>query len=255
MNHILSETNLFSSMLNRNMLVHVAVPTRIDGPLQGIFFHDGQNIWHDHQASFGRSWRLADALDFNEHQIMVVSVSCAEGLARLDEYAKFKDASLVGLRDWITRPCGGLADVYLKQVVDVLLPFAATYAPLKDTWIIVGSSMGGMASLTAMIEYPHVFTKMAGLSNAFWFSHDAFLDYVHNASLSTYHHIYLDVGTAESGLQHENAMYMSANDRVVKALVDKPLGSLKYVKVLDGQHNEEAWSQRIGSILKQLLSI
>jgi predicted alpha/beta superfamily hydrolase len=253
MNHQLFEKVLTSKSLKRNLLVHIALPTRIDGPLQGIFFNDGQNVWDDEQASFGVSWGLKDAIDFNQHQICVVSVSCAPGLDRLDEYSKFVDESIVGKADWIDRACGGKADLYLKEVVEVILPFANTFASLKPSWLMVGSSMGGVISLTAMVEYPHIFTKIAGLSNAFWFAQKQFLDYVTHAELSLNHHVYCDVGTLESGIESENSVYINSNVDVVQALLKKPLGSLTFVRVVDGKHHESDWSKRIGSILVEML--
>ena len=254
MNHHLFEKVLTSKSLKRNLTIHIALPTRIDGPLQGIFFNDGQNVWEDDQASFGTSWALGEAIDFNEHQICVVSVSCADGMHRLDEYSRFEDDTLIGETEWITRVVGGKADVYLKEVVEVILPFASSFASLKPTWVMVGSSMGGVISLTAMIEYPHLFTKIAGLSNAFWFAKEAFLNYVANATLLPHHHVYLDVGTKESGIQPLSEAYIASNVAVANALLHQPLGSLTFVRVMDGKHNEMDWRQRIGSILKELLN-
>jgi predicted alpha/beta superfamily hydrolase len=253
MNHQLFEKVLTSKSLKRNLLVHVAVPTRIDGPLKGIFFNDGQNVWNDEQASFNQSWGVGEAIDFNLHQILVVSVSCADGMARLDEYSKFVDTSVVGQTDWITRPVGGKADLYLKEIVEVILPFAQSFATTEPSWVMVGSSMGGVISLTAMIDYPHIFTKIAGLSNAFWFAKDEFLDYVNNAQFSLNQHIYLDVGTKESGIQELNETYIESNVAVAQVLLNKPLGSLTFVRIEGGLHNELAWKQRIGAILHQLL--
>jgi predicted alpha/beta superfamily hydrolase len=253
MNHQLFEKVLTSKALKRNMVVHVALPTRIDGPLKGIFFNDGQNVWDDEQASFGTSWGLEDAIDFNEHQICVVSLSCANGMDRLDEYSKFVDTSLIGKTDWITRSCGGKAEIYLKEVVEVILPFANTFSHIEPTWMMVGSSMGGVISLTAMIEYPEIFTKMAGLSNAFWFAKDEFLNYVKNALLNYHHHVYLDVGTSESGIQSENTAYIDSNVDIAQALLSKPLGSLSFVRIVDGIHHESDWRKRIGSILIECL--
>lgn len=253
MNHQLFEKVLTSKSLKRNLLVHIALPTRIDGPLQGILFHDGQNVWDDGQASFGVSWGLKDAIDFNEHQICVVSVSCAPGMERLDEYSKFVDETLIGKTEWITRHTGGKADLYLKELVEVILPFSNTFANIKPTWMMVGSSMGGVISLTAMIEYPHVFTKIAGLSNAFWFAQETFLNYVKAAELNLYHHVYLDVGTHESGIQNENSAYIDSNVDIAQALLQKPLGSLSFVRVFEGKHHESDWRKRIGSILIELL--
>lgn len=253
MNHQLFEKVLTSKALKRNLLVHVAVPTRIDGPLKGIFFNDGQNVWNDDQASFNQSWGVGEAIDFNLHQILVVSVSCADGMVRLDEYSKFVDTNVVGQTDWITRHVGGKADLYLKEVVEVILPFAQSFASTLPTWMMVGSSMGGVISLTAMIEYPQIFTKIAGLSNAFWFAKDEFLEYVNNAQFSLNQHVYLDVGTKESGIQKESETYINSNVAVAQVLLNKSLGSLTFVRVEDGLHNELAWKERIGAILHQLL--
>lgn len=255
MNHTLQQFSLYIESLSRTCDIVIALPTDIRGPLQGIFFNDGHNVWHDEDATYQRAWRLGACVDFNQLQIGVVSVSCAPGVARLDEYAPFEDASLVGVREWLNRPCGGKATTYLRAMVDIVLPLATQQHTFKSTWMMVGSSMGGMISLTAMIEYPTLFTRIAGLSNAFWFAQAAFLRYVEHAHLSGHHHVYLDVGLAESYDKEENDKYLQSNEAIAQVLLQKPLGSLTFVRVVGGEHHEASWSQRIGAILAHMCAL
>lgn len=252
MNHSVHQFTMYIDVLARACDIVIALPLHIRGPLQGIFFNDGHNVWDDETATYKRAWRLGEVLDFNQLQIGVVSVSCAPGLARLDEYAPFEDASIVNVRDWIHRPCGGHAKTYVQAMIDCVLPLATQNHTFKPTWMMVGSSMGGMVSLTAMIEHPNVFTHIAGLSNAFWFAQATFLSYVEAAELHEQHHVYLDVGLAESSDPIENEKYLKSNEAIAQALLKKPLGSLTFVRVVKGEHHEASWSQRIGAIVQHM---
>ena len=46
---------------------------------------------------------------------------------------------------------------------------------------------------------------------------------------------------------------MACNVAIAQALLNKPLGSLTFVRIEDGLHHELAWKERIGPILHRLL--
>ena len=53
-----------------------------------IYMFDGHNLFSDDEATFGRSWRLADYLDYTDTQVIIAAVECNhEGDERLSEYS------------------------------------------------------------------------------------------------------------------------------------------------------------------------
>lgn len=53
-----------------------------------MYFFDGQNLFHDWEATYGTSWGLKDFLDGWAKKIILVGMECShEGNERLDEYS------------------------------------------------------------------------------------------------------------------------------------------------------------------------
>lgn len=145
------------------------------------------------------------------------------------------------------------ADNYLRFIVQELKPFIdkryATRTEASATFIM-GSSMGGLVSVYAMNEYPHVFGGAAGLSTH-WVGIKkanaalplAAFNYLRdNLADPATHRLYQDHGTLE--LDALYAPYQAFVDEVVR---EKGYTDANYVsRVFDGTgHNEKAWAARL----------
>ena len=79
----------------RNAYVYVPQAC-LDDPrlrLPVLYLFDGQNIFTDEEASFGKSWGMKDYLEFNDVPLIVAAVECSHDpepdKCRLSEYAPF----------------------------------------------------------------------------------------------------------------------------------------------------------------------
>jgi predicted alpha/beta superfamily hydrolase len=183
---------------------------------------------------------------------MVVGVSCADGLDRLDEYSPFHNKDIVGLRDWLTRPAGGLGNEYIDWIVSDLVVWIKERYTVEDNFLMAGSSMGGLISMAAMCRYPQIFTRIACLSNALWFAPEQMANLIESSTV-TGNVVYMDVGLAESQNSRENQAYIDTNRKVASIWATKGCASFQYREVAGAIHSESAWSQRIGRILSDLL--
>jgi pimeloyl-ACP methyl ester carboxylesterase len=145
------------------------------------------------------------------------------------------------------------ADNYLRFIVQELKPFIdKRYATRVDAsaTFIMGSSMGGLVSVYAMNEYPHVFGGAAGLSTHWVGIHKpnaalplAAFNYLRdNLADPVTHRLYQDHGTLE--LDALYAPYQIFVDAVVR---EKGYTDANYAsRVYDGTgHNEKAWAERL----------
>jgi predicted alpha/beta superfamily hydrolase len=252
MKYVLEEFTLKLDFSGRNAAVFVYRPTDVTADLPCLIMHDGQNLFDDDRASFGVSWKLREAIEQYDLKIVVVGVSCADGLNRLDEYSPFYNKDIVGLRDWLTRPAGGKGNAYIDWIVNDLIIWIKERYLVNDQFLMAGSSMGGLISMAAMCRYPHLITKIACLSNALWFAPKQMAEMIESASVMG-NSVYMDVGLKESNSESESASYIETNRQIASIWARKGLYRFQYQEYPMGIHHESAWSMRIGRILSDLL--
>jgi pimeloyl-ACP methyl ester carboxylesterase len=116
---------------------------------------------------------------------------------------------------------------------------------------VMGSSMGGLISLYAISEFPHVFGAAACVSTH-WpgiFTMDnnpipqAFFDYMRTALPDpAMHRIYFDYGTTTL-----DALYPPLQDRADAVMRARGYSesNWKTLRFEDAEHSEKAWSERL----------
>lgn len=155
-----------------------------------------------------------------------------------------------------------VSDNYLKFIVEELKPFIdSTFATLsdRDNTFISGSSMGGLISIYAICEYPHVFRGAACLSThwpgTFTMDNnlvpDAFIKYLgqHLPDPKT-HKIYFDYGD-----QTLDALYPPLQKKADEVMKAKGFSEQNWItKYFPGKdHSEKSWSERFDIPLQFLL--
>ncbi len=210
MNYKLEEHKLNLAFSGREAAVFVYRPESLSSVLPCLIMHDGQNLFDDDRSSFGVSWKLREAIETYNLQLIVVGVSCGDGLSRLDEYSPFHNKDVVGLREWLTRPAGGLGNEYIDWIVTDLLAWIKERYAVEERVLMAGSSMGGLISMVAMCRYPQIFSRIACLSNALWFAPNEMAQLIESSTVMG-NVVYMDVGLKESGDSHESNAYIETN--------------------------------------------
>jgi hypothetical protein len=153
-----------------------------------------------------------------------------------------------------------VSDDYLKCLVFEIKPFIDSVYQLsgtKNKTFISGSSMGGLISMYAIMEYPDVFGGAACLSTH-WpgvFNMEgnpvpqAFTNYIGGRlPLLKDNRLYFDYGDGTL-----DALYPPLQKEVDKVLTSYP-ESLWTSRFFPGKdHSEKAWAERFGSVLLYLL--
>ena len=126
-----------------------------------LYMHDGQDVF-DAATSFAGEWGVDETLDSLRARAIVVAVDNG-GAARMSEYNPWKAANAsLG---------GGEGDRYVEFLVNTLKPsIDKRYRTLRDPAHtgIMGSSMGGLISLYAVLKRPDVFGRAGVFSCACW---------------------------------------------------------------------------------------
>jgi predicted alpha/beta superfamily hydrolase len=227
-----------------------------------VYLQDGQNLF-DATASFGgASWALDQAMERLlaagevRPAILVGIWNTSERFAEYMPQKAVSPAQLEQVRDVISRGQHRLkSDAYLKFVVEELKPWIdRTYRtqPERQHTFIMGSSMGGLISAYALVEYPEVFGG-AGCVSTHWPAGDgAVIDYL-AAHLPPpgRHKFYFDFGTETLDSNYEP--YQVRMDAVMRAAGYVPGPDWVTRKFPGARHSERSWSERIHLPLRFLL--
>lgn len=212
-----------------------------------FYLHDGQNLF-DGRTSYiaGKTWHAhttADRLTLEGQIEPVILVGIANtGLRRMAEYTPTRDFKLGGGEG---RSYGRLLVEELKPLIDRsyrTLP-GAQYTGLG------GSSLGGLISLYLGWEHPEVFGRLAVMSPSLWWDHRSIFSVINQPGPKPGLKIWLDMGTAEGGRHVRDA------DMLDQMLVKRGWRSgvdLAYVKAEGAVHDEQAWAERFGDVLRFL---
>jgi len=235
-----------------------------------LYMHDGQMLFDSLLTWNHQEWQVDETMGalMREHKIqntLVVAI-WNNGADRISEYLPngiFENVSTEIQTDFSQKYCNSLGaqgDAYLKFVVEELKPYIdthyATYTDAAHTFMM-GSSMGGLISIHAVVKYPEVFGGVACLSTAwlsmitphYEFPMATFTYLIDHLSYST-SKIYMDYGTGESDADYE------ATQSFINTIIrnkDYPEAQFTCKVFENDGHNEKAWSGRLAIPLQFLL--
>ena len=232
--------------LNRKRTIRLYLPPNYStgGLFPVIYMHDGQNLF-DNATSFAGEWKVDEILDslytYRGFSAIVVAIY-NDDKERINEYSPWKNDSL-GI--------GGDGDKYVKFIVNTLKPFIDRhYRTLSDreNTAIMWSSMGGLISLYAALEYPDVFGKAAIFSPSLWFSPKMNI-YLQKYKRKKVQQLYFLAGEKEGVGMVEDL------NRTLELLKNAGFDDEYYVKTKiapDGRHAEWFWSREFGEAIRYL---
>jgi len=250
-----------------------------DGRYAVLYMHDGQNLFDLADSNFNKVW----AADAHVAKLMAagklrdtIVVGVWSTPARFREYAPsgILERLPADLQARAVAYAGGpnLSDAYLQFLVEELKPFIdQTYRtrPGPQDTFIMGSSMGGLISLHALVRYPQVFGGAGCLSTHWplavpgreqaWPEQEwqatilaAEQDYLLTSPLDpAKHRLYFDYGDATL-----DALYEPYQQHLDRALERKgfTFGQNWVTRSFPGApHEENAWNARLDEPLVFLL--
>ena len=213
-----------------------------------LYMFDGHNVFFDSDATYGKSWGLGEYLDACEVPLIVAAVECNHhpDNGRLSEYSPYTfyepDFGHVTGRgrttmDWFVKTFKPQIDRKYRTL------------PGRQHTFIAGSSMGGLMSLYALLEYNHVFSRAAALSPSLWVAPDRLARLVRGAEVRSDTVLYMDYGSRELG-NHELMQGQFA--RVVSQLLTRGI-KLTCRIVPGGDHCEASWERQIPFFIETLM--
>jgi len=236
-----------------------------------LYMHDGQNLFNPESSYAGISWEVDVTLDklIAEELIapcLVVGIwNTPDRTMEYTPMAPYKlltdtDKELFSSNKRLKD--SPRSNSYLKFIVYELKPFIDSVYKTKvgkQNTFIAGSSMGGLISLYALTEYPHVFGGAACLSTHWPLGikedhpgfTNAYIDYLSaRDTVFNHHKLYFDHGTIALDEWYEPH----------QKLVDSFFGNLSLsghqyqsMKFNGAAHNEHAWQSRFHYVAEFLV--
>jgi predicted alpha/beta superfamily hydrolase len=212
-----------------------------------LYLQDGQNLF-DGRTSYiaGKTWNAnttADRLtEAGEIEPLILVGIANTGLRRMAEYTPTRDFKMGG----------GEGRNYAQLLIEELKPWIdSTYRTLPDAKNsgLGGSSLGGLISLYVGFAHPEVFGKLAVMSPSLWWDHRSILTAIEQQATKPDLRIWLDMGMAEG------AKHLRDTDMLERLLLKRGWQSgvdLAYVTAPGAVHDERAWSDRFGDVLRFL---
>ncbi|MCD8300460.1 MAG: alpha/beta hydrolase [Clostridiales bacterium] len=213
-----------------------------------LYMFDGHNVFFDEDATYGKSWGMADYLDYTDTDLIVAAVECSHDPdnGRLKEYSPF-NFSEKGIGD-----IEGKGRLTMDWFVGTFKPYIDSHyrtLPDREHTFIAGSSMGGLMSLYAVLYYNNSFSRAAALSPALWISakdSEAMIKEAHPAPDTI---VYMDFGEAEMGTSLRRR---KAYGKICTLLLGK--GILLDARIVPGgEHCEASWERQIPFFMNTLL--
>lgn len=121
--------------------------------------------------------------------------------------------------------------------------------PGRNDTFIAGSSMGGLMSLYAALEYNRYFSRAAALSPSLWVAPGKIETLIRSSRVAPGTVVYMDYGTRELS---NHAQTFKLLGRTAAALLDKQV-LLSFRMVPGGDHSEASWERQIPFFMNTLL--
>ena len=213
-----------------------------------LYMFDGHNVFYNEDATYRKSWGMLDYMDRTGTEMIIAAVECNHSPdgGRLSEYSPFtfSDPKLGHIT--------GRGKTTMDWWVNTFKPLIDSHYPtLPDRrhTFIAGSSMGGLMSLYALLEYNTVFSRAAALSPSIWFAAEQLDAMIRSARLASDTVLYMDYGSREIRF-HSNMRHRFG--QVASLLIDREI-QLSCRIVPGGDHCEASWERQIPFFFNTLL--
>ena len=204
-----------------------------------LYMFDGHNVFFDSDATYGKSWGMKEYMDYTQTQVIIAAVECSHSPdhGRLKEYSPytFSDPDCGAICG-----CGRITMEWMTKTFKPLIDSRYPTLPDRKNTYIAGSSMGGLMSLYAVLEYNHVYSRAAALSPSLWTSPSQFDRLIRQAHIADDTVIYMDYGSQEfkSGRNMERIF-----NRTVEQLLNRRIYLTSRI-VPEGRHCEASWEKQ-----------
>ncbi|MDN4593015.1 alpha/beta hydrolase [Polycladomyces subterraneus] len=221
-----------------------------------LYMHDGQNVFRDKDAIGGTSLGLEAYLDEIGFDLIVVGIdSNPSREGRVNEYCPWVNGEFSRKLIGDVSSLGGRGEPYVDFIVNELKPLIDNkYRTLPNKTYMAGVSLGGLISTFAACRYPEIFTKVAGISSAFYRNQEEIENLLRASDISAIELFYLDCGTEEAGEEHAISKEFVASNKAIYEILKSKVSNTKFQVVVGAEHNYKAFRKRVPKMFSFLFN-
>ena len=213
-----------------------------------LYMFDGHNVFFDSHATYGKCWGMKEYLESTNTELIVAAVECnhSPDNGRLREYSPFD------FNDPEFGSFQGLGDITMQWFIHTFKPYIDTHYPTlsdREHTYIGGSSMGGLMSLYAVLEYNSVFSGAICMSPSIWVAPDRLIQLARKSRLDPCTDIYIDCGELEAVSQRDKRQQFF---RIVSVLQNRNICVTSRVAP-GGTHCEACWEKQLPFAIPAIL--
>jgi len=239
--------DIFETEINRltgdeKRKVYVYTPD-FEGEFPVLYMFDGQNLFDDEEASYGKSWGLLKYMEESETPLSIAGVECNHHDEKEKVGGRLSEYSPWDFTDPWWGSIKGRGKITMNFYTKELKPYIDDNYPTlpdRETTFISGSSMGGLMTLYALCRYGKIFSRGAALSPSVIFAPDKVMEMIEETHFRKNTVLYMDYGEKE--ITYSNTREVFAE--TAAALINKKV-LLETRIVPGGQHNEASWEKQI----------
>jgi metallo-beta-lactamase class B len=211
-----------------------------------LYMQDGQNLFNEQTANSGE-WGVDECLDSLQrktgNECIVVGIDNGAD-KRMSEYSPYNFT----MNQQSIKAEG---KQYVDFIVQILKPFIDNKYRTKkgaEYTSIAGSSMGGLISLYALLQYPEVFGSAGVFSPSFWITSDCYID-AEKFSSKLNSNFYFYAGGKESAT-------MVGDVKKMATILGKKNNNYRITTTIDpnGIHNESNWRREFPAFYLWLMN-
>ena len=215
-----------------------------------LYMFDGHNVFLDSDATYGKSWGMKNFMDKSRTQMIIVGIECNHNSepdnSRLSEYSPFTfDDSHFGHIE-------GRGQETMEWLVNELKPtIDSQFRTLPDRkhTFISGSSMGGLMTVYAVVEYNHIFSRGAALSPSLWVNPEGLSDMIYYSHMKSDTVLYMDYG--ENEMRQHKGMHKTYGH--ITSQLHKKQIMLSSRIIPHGEHTEANWEKQLPFFISTLM--
>jgi predicted alpha/beta superfamily hydrolase len=208
-----------------------------------LYMHDGNNLFDPDTAFLNQEWRVDEHLENLIHAkeiepIIVIGIYNTP--ERNSEYTWLPRENINGCVE------GGNGPLYARFLVEELKPMVDLLfltRPERESTAVSGASLGGLISFYLGLYYSDVFSHIGMLSPSLWWQNALLLP--ESVQLSPKLKIWVDMGTKEGNEVQVRTFVAQLEQR---GYIQNQ--NLFFILACCAEHNEMAWSERFGEMLR-----
>ena len=230
-----------------------------------LIAHDGQNVFDGRTSTHrGQTWKMAQSANRVSKELGIVPpaiIGVWHSSTKENPWGRgkdlvpekyFKDGIQVPeslIKDFNPQLLHG--DTYLREIFEKYIPAIAPGIPALQT-AMIGSSMGGLATLYAVAQFPEKFSTALALSTHWPFGGNELVERtIKELPSPSTHKIWMSHGT--KGLDSAYAPFQHLADKLMAERGYLPHNFVSKVYVRSG-HNERSWAKYLDQPMRFWLS-